>query len=188
MSFFYLKSLLCILSILSFCNPLFAQKDVTSIAKEYQIAMDNIERQEYHLNEFKINANRFNIHHDSYFQYFERYFYTFDRREESKNQPILKVVILKTERKGIQYHKEFVYDNEGNFIFYLEQQREAMKKTYSKISAYFDTDGKILKWLENDEDKSEERSNKGKQIVKTAKDYLDKFQKHMEEIRKLGEN
>ncbi len=84
---------------------------------------DKIERREFHLNEFKINADYLNRHLSSVFQHFERYYYLFLPQKDSNITPLLRAVVLIREKANQVLYREFIYDLEENLVFYTEKGR-----------------------------------------------------------------
>ncbi|NJL15034.1 MAG: hypothetical protein HC913_19895 [Microscillaceae bacterium] len=97
-------------------NPGYVREIIEKCAQLHE----QIEHRELHLNQRLINASRLNRHLPDYFQYFEQYFYTFDPRN-AEPVPLLRAVVLKRERKELLLYREFVYDLQGQLIFYEER-------------------------------------------------------------------
>ncbi len=137
-------------------SQIFAQKNLSDwkeIEKHQRFVMNQIEKKEYFLNEYKVNANRFALHQPIFFQYFERYFYTFDQRNASKNT-LLKAIISRREHNKINFYREYVLDNEGNLIYYYEQEQpETASLATKKLKIYF-FNQKNIKIIKNDKEVS----------------------------------
>lgn len=168
------------------CNFLASgQEEIKKIDATYQYVMKNIEKREYLLNEYKINATRFALHQPEYFQYFEKYFYMFDKRPESLKKPIIQAVITRNEKEGTVYYKEFIFDIDGNISFYFEQQMPNGAMTPIKKIKLYIFENKIVKWLQGDveiTDKTEFPSAKSKEVLDNAIKYKEKFDKQFAEI------
>ncbi len=84
---------------------------------------DKIERKEFHLNEFKVNADYLNRHLPSVFQHLEKYYYIFLPQEDTNITPLLRSAVLIKEKENQVIYREFIYDLEENLVFYTEKGR-----------------------------------------------------------------
>lgn len=133
---------------------IFAQNQLSDwkeIERHQRFVMTQIEKKEYYLNEYKINANRFNLHQPAYFQYFERFFYTFDRRENPP-KTLLKAMISRKERNKINFYKEYVLDNDGNLVYYYEQEQPETSSLATKKLKIYLFNEKVIKAFKNDKE------------------------------------
>jgi hypothetical protein len=168
----------------------FAQQDTAEDALKHaqetqRYVNDHIERKEFLLNEFKVNATRYSLHQPGYFQHLETYFYTFDKRESTLHQPLLQSVILRTEKGGVSYFKEYIFDNDGNCIYYAEMQREEGKPTGNRLKIYLGKE-KALRWLREEReiaDQSEKPESKVLQIMNDSKKMKLKFSAQFSDIQ-----
>ncbi|TAE73734.1 MAG: hypothetical protein EAZ85_06295 [Bacteroidetes bacterium] len=174
---------------ISFYVNSFAQNlDCNAIEKEYRYTLNKIEKGNFFLNEYRINANRFALDEPDYFQNFEKYYYTLDKREGKNNKPILKAIILRKEKNKVNYYYEYFFDNNSEFIFYSEQkQSETSLVAQDKIKFFFQKEI-VLKWFKNEsemKDKSEDPQNKVDKILKDVKKMKKKFDADVEKLSKF---
>lgn len=116
--FFYLSS-----TSLRAQNPADSLATLQRIDRICAAVKDKIERKEFHLNEFKVNADYLNRHLPSTFQHFEKYYYVFLPQEDTNITPLLRAVVLTKEKENQVLYREFIYDLEGNLVFYSEKGR-----------------------------------------------------------------
>ncbi len=159
-------------------NFVFSQKtnfsDWKEIEKHQRFVINQIEKKEYYLNEYKINSNRFALHQPTYFQYFERYFYTFDRRENPP-KTLLKAIISRKERNKTNFYKEYILDNDGNLIYYFEQEQpETSSQPLLKLKIYF-FENKVIKSFKNDKELNTLDDKKLKEILNNYENLKIKF-------------
>jgi hypothetical protein len=151
------------------------------LEKERNYINAQIQKGEYLLNELKINANRLAIHHNNEeFQHWEKYFYTFNPRADD-NPPILKAVIIKTERDGLSNYKEYMFDNDGNCIYHSENLQNYKVALDEKTRFYMEK-GNPVRWFKNDSDitfDSEKPYKIVAQVVETANGLKAKFLKQL---------
>jgi hypothetical protein len=182
---FFKNYLLQLLILLLGFNWGFAQENDLKNAEETQKYIANhIEKREFHLNELKFNANRFAIHEAEYFQRFEKYFYTIDRRNLSQPKALLMAVIIRIEKNRVNYHREYNFDQNGNLVYYTEQEIEAGNTPQNRLKVYFNQ-SKVLKWSEGDNhsmtDISDYSPNQVKILLDNAHKYHKKFEMQMSE-------
>lgn len=168
---------------------LFGQNnDFYAIDKECRYTLNKIEKGEFFLNEYRINANRFTLDESDYFQNFEKYYYILDKREGKNNNPILKAVIVRKEKEKINYYYEYIFDNDNDLVFYSEQkQSETSLIAQDKVKIYFQKET-ILKWFKNDvemKDKTEQPDIKVKEIFVNIKKMKKKFGTDIEKLSKM---
>lgn len=101
------------------------------------IVKDNIERKEFLVNEFKLNANYLNKHLPQVFQYVEKYYYTFAPQEESEPEGLLRAVALTKEKEGLVMYREFIFDTKNQLVFYAEKARRENTNPYTLRKIYF---------------------------------------------------
>ncbi len=165
--------------------------DYNAIEKECRYTLNKIEKGDFFLNEYRINANRFALDATSnpnHFQNFEKYYYTLDKREGKNNNPILKIIIVRKEKEKINYYYEYIFNNESGLIFYSEQkQSETSLVAQDKIKIYFQSET-ALKWFKNEveiKDKTEQPQNKINKILKDTKKMKNKFLNDIEKLSKM---
>lgn len=162
------------------CEIQAQNEEIKEIEKIVQYVKKNIQRQEYYLNEFNINANRSDIHQTGYFQHLERYFYTFDKRKKTDHHPILQAIIVTTERDGVSYLNEYVYDIHSNLVYYFEQQKDKSQLPAKKLKIYL-SEGSVVKWQEAENglaDLTVMNTKKAHRILTTAQQLQEKFAGH----------
>lgn len=151
------------------------------LEKERNYINAQIQKGEYLLNELKINANRLATHiNNEEFQHWEKYFYTFNPRAEN-NLPILKAVIIKTERNGMSNYKEYMFDNDGNCMYHSESLQNYKVALDEKTRFYMDKESPV-RWFKNDSDitfDSEKPYKIVAKIVETANGLKAKFLKQL---------
>lgn len=154
---------------------------ITQIEEEYAFVLGKIERADYFVNEFKVNANRNKKHFDEDFQYSERYHYQFDPRSDSSHRLVLKAVVILSERFGEQRYEQFVYDNEGNLIVYYEERKKPGEAPHERKKAIIQQK-KVVVWHNNEKDKSEdEYKGEGYLLMRSTK-LQENFREQMQNL------
>jgi hypothetical protein len=173
--FFLLLSSPCLLA---------QEANLASIDKECELVKSKIQQGEFHVNEFKINSNRFSLHQPGYFQYFEKYFYMFDPRPDKKKALILKSVVLNVDKDGVNYYKEYVFDNESHLIFYFEQQKDSTNIPFNKQKIYVQNQ-KVIHIVQEGKapDPNETHEAQIKQLLKTAQNLQEKFKEQFHSVQ-----
>lgn len=144
-----IKLTACIFGFFLTINLGFAQAEmVQAIEQSYQRVKNGIQKQQYHQNEYKINSQRFSLHQPGYRQYYESYYYTFDKRPEMNQKPLIKAVFIQSIKEETKYLKEYIYDNEGNFIYYSQKVLEDAR-VLDEVRLYIHQQ-KLIKWLRED--------------------------------------
>jgi hypothetical protein len=159
--------------------------DLERAEETYRYVNDQIERKEYLINEFKINANRLDLHEAGYFQHWERFFYVFNKKLNTPHQPLLQAVVIRTEKQGVNTFQEYIFDTAGNCVFYSEMQRAEGEIDGVKLKIFLHQ-GKSIKWLKQDEeviDKSEKPESKILQINNEVKKLKQKFLNQFADIQ-----
>ena len=107
-------------------------KRVRYIQDLYYYIQNKISKEEYYLNEYQLNSTGKTLPQKGNYKRLERYFYSFS----GKSQPTIRTITIKTEEKGRTRYEEFLYDLDGQLIFYYENQNNPKKK-YRDLSIYY---------------------------------------------------
>lgn len=116
-----------------------------SIEQDYQRIKSSIASQRFHQNEYKVNSQRFSLHQPGYRQHYVSYYYTFDQRPENDQKPLIKAVFVQSIKEETKFLKEYIFDNEGNFIYYSQKVMEE-SKMLDEVRLYIHND-EIIKVL-----------------------------------------
>jgi len=169
------KALLLIILFVSFYHTVFAQKDkVRYIVDTYEYVEDNIKKGGYALfqnGSEQIPAN-FSIPGWESFQGKEKFYFS----GKGTDKPSLRMIIAEGIHQKTKYYAEYLYDSEGNLLYYIERKNE---ESYKELKAYFEKDGALVElWKDNKVFYSIvlEASAKVKSVLKDAKAYYDYFQ------------
>jgi outer membrane protein assembly factor BamE (lipoprotein component of BamABCDE complex) len=186
-----MKKIIFIILIFILVSKAFSQNiDFYEIEKECRYILNKIEKKEFLLNEYRVNANRFALDEPNYFQVFEKFYYIFDKRERKNNNIVLKAIIIRKEKDRVNYYQEYLFDNQGDLIYYLEQkQAETSLVPQDKLKIYFHKE-ETLKWFKNEnelKDKTEQLEGKTKKIWLDVKKLKQKFKNDIEKMNNLWE-
>jgi hypothetical protein len=102
----------------------------------YQYVREKINRNQYYVNEFKINSSNLKWADEQHFQTFTRHFYSF----VGDDSPVLRLVMLTTKVGDKHYYSEFAYDNDGSLVYAYEKQNDTLTYAYREIHVYLDRD------------------------------------------------
>ncbi len=160
------------------------EEAIRKIEENYRRVERNILNQEYYLDEYKVNATRFSIHQPGYFQYLEKYYYNFGNPPGTSKIPLIKAIITRKEREEVIYLKKYIYDEQGQFIFYSESETRVAQAPLGEIRAYFHEE-ELLHWMVGDQVSSASQNLKtqASEIVSQAQHLKTKFAEHLEAIR-----
>ncbi|EAY24318.1 hypothetical protein [Microscilla marina] len=107
-------------------------KKVRYIQDLYYYIKDKITQEKYYINEYNFNSTGKGLPKQGDYKRFERYFYSFS----GKAAPTIRTITIKTVVKKTLDYEEFLYDLDGQLIFYYEKRNDK-KKLYGEISIYF---------------------------------------------------
>jgi len=131
---------------LNLCNltsVLAQNKRVRYIQDLYYYVQNKISKEQYYLNEYQLNSTGKKLPTKGDYKRLERYFYSFS----GKSQPTIRTITIKTEDGTQTQYEEFLYDLDGQLIFYYENQNDPKKK-YRKLSVYFQK-GEVIHIIQN---------------------------------------
>jgi hypothetical protein len=169
------KALLLIVLYTSFYQTVCAQKDkVRYILDMYEYVQDNIKGGSYALvqNGTEQIPSSLSIAGWETFQGKERFYFS----GKGSDKPSLRMIIIEGMYQKTKYYAEYLYDSEGNLLYYIERKNE---ESYKELKAYFEKDGAMIElWKDNKVFYSIvlEASVKVKSLLKDAKAYYDYFQ------------
>ncbi len=107
-------------------------KRVRYIQDLYYYVQNKISKEQYYLNEYRLNSTGKKLPQKGEYKKLERYFYSFS----GKSQPTIRTINIKSEDGTQTQYQEFLYDLDGQLIFYYENQNDPQKK-YRDLSVYF---------------------------------------------------
>lgn len=174
---------LCLLGAFMLCYAVKAQNEKWAVVeKECNLISKQIEKGEYLVNELKINSNRLALPNNDYFQHWEKFFYVFDQRIAENSPPILKAVIIKTERDGQSIYKEYMYDNAGKCIYFSEIKQNDKNALNDRVRVYL-FDDKPIRWFKDDADITYDTEKPEKLtaiVLELSKQLKEKFLKQLD--------
>jgi hypothetical protein len=100
----------------------------------YQYVQEKINRNQYYINEFKVNTNNLPWLELSKYQSTQQYYYSF----VGDDTPVLRLVTLVSRVNDKNYYTEYLYDNDGRLIFCYEKQNDQATFPYREFRAYFE--------------------------------------------------
>ncbi|WP_157558688.1 hypothetical protein [Microscilla marina] len=116
---------------------------VKQINKVYQEVRNNISRKKLGTSHFTFNLKRHNLHHSGYRHYSQKLYYNWQ-----KEQVYLRLALVRSERGNVDYQKEFLFNQEGELVYFQEKQNDEKKYPYREVKVYF-AQGKLLVWNQN---------------------------------------
>jgi hypothetical protein len=133
---------LLIISLLGLAPQLLAQErgfvrepSTTRYIKDiYQYVQEKINRNQYYINEFKVNTHNLPWLELNKFQSTQQYYYSF----VGDDTPVLRLVTLISKVNDKNYYTEYLYDNDGKLIFCYEKQNDHAAFPYREFRAYFE--------------------------------------------------
>lgn len=152
---------------------------IREIEQEYASIQRNIAKNEYYLNEIKINSQRFSLHQPGNFQKIIKFYYSFDKRQPSVQKSTLKSVVLVKEKNDSLHLFNYVYEKDGSLIFFKELVGKDLSKPDYELRIYI-SENNILKWLEKPKTSSAASQAKDKKlafILDESKKFWDTFEK-----------
>ncbi len=173
---FYHKIYLLTLFILLNRGDTFSQdKTVKYIQDFHEYMINQRVTEDYHVNEYKLNSENNNFPDEVRYTRLERYFYSYKGGAE----PSLRTILIKSEKQDLKYNQEFLFDLDGNLMFFFEGQNDNQKFDYRTFELYFDK-GTIIYCKEGEinVEKAMLKKNhldKGRIVLEEAQHYLKKF-------------
>lgn len=148
----------------------------------YEYVHDKIESNQYYLNEFKINSNNLPWINSRSYQNTQQYYYSF----VGDATPVLRFVSCLTKIAEKNYYTEFLYDIDGNLVFYYEKQNDRQKYSYEEFRAFFENKKCINIVLNStliDETEISKHNTKLETILQAGMLYSARFLKDMNEVK-----
>ncbi len=105
-----------------------------SIKDIYRYVKGKVHKQQYYLNEFKINSGKLLWANEQVFNSTHQYYYSF----LGEATPILRMVNVISKVADKNYYVEFLYDNRGELIYCYEKQNDAENVSFGELHAYFE--------------------------------------------------
>jgi hypothetical protein len=130
----------CCIFFIFHCESLWAQKEyvrepsTTRYIKDiYQYVQEKIARNQYYINELKLNPSNLPWLASQNYQSTQQYFYSF----VGDDSPSLRLVTIVSKINQINYYYEYLYDNDGKMVFCYEKQSDTKALPYRELKAYF---------------------------------------------------
>lgn len=117
-----------------------------SIKDTYAYVQLKINRNQYYLNEYKVNSQNIRWKNDEIYQVTQQYYYSF----KGKNIASLRLVKVLSRIGDKHYQQEYLYDLDGKLAFCYEKQNDENRYPYREFYAYFDQ-GKCINIKVDDE-------------------------------------
>lgn len=146
-------------------------KKVRYIQDLYYYIKDKITQEKYYINEYNFNSAGKALPKRGDYKRFERYFYSFS----GKSEPTIRTITVKTMIKETLDYEEFLYDLDGQLIFYYEKRNDKTK-LYGEISIYFNK-GKAIQIIKDRKVFSENDIDQSENFLKIAWDKGNKYHK-----------
>ncbi len=156
-----------------------AHSETRNIRDLYDYVKYKIERNQYYLNEFKINSDDLLWSDGKPYQYILQYFYSF----AGDNTPLLRLATVVKKDGPLNYYFEFLYNNKGELAYVFEKQNQAESFPYRELRAYF-TDDLCINLYQGDELIDLEKTNfpKIRELLEDGRYYARRFEKDMQEV------
>ncbi|NJL13178.1 MAG: hypothetical protein HC913_09385, partial [Microscillaceae bacterium] len=100
----------------------------------YEYVQEKIHKQQYYINEFKVNANNLPWANQETFHRSQQYHYSF----VGDDTPILRMVTVITKMAEKNYYTEYLFDNDGQLIFCFDKQNDVGQYNFRELHAYFE--------------------------------------------------
>ncbi|MCU0447194.1 MAG: hypothetical protein MUE85_20045 [Microscillaceae bacterium] len=140
MKFIFLKIFILIFSLFPFVllaqdSGFVREPSTTRYIKDiYQYVQDKINRNQYYINESRVNTTNLPWLELSKFQSTQQYFYSF----VGDDTPVLRLVTIVAKVNDKNYYAEYLFDNDGKLIFCYEKQNDSATYPYREFRAYFE--------------------------------------------------
>ncbi len=105
-----------------------------SIKDIYRYVKGKVFKQQYYLNEFKINSGNLLWANQQVFNSTHQYYYSF----LGEATPILRMVTTISKIADKHYYAEFLYGNEGELLYCYEKQNDKDSNGFEELHAYFE--------------------------------------------------
>lgn len=105
-----------------------------SIKDIYRYVKGKVFKQQYYLNEFKINSGNLLWANQQVFNSTHQYYYSF----LGEATPILRMVTTVSKVADKHYYAEFLYGNQGELIYCYEKQNDREQNAFEELHAYFE--------------------------------------------------
>ena len=148
----------------------------------YQYVQEKISRNQYYVNEFRMNVGNLLWSNSKAFQSTQQYHYSF----VGDDSPVLRLVIVVSKVAGKNYYSEYLYDNNTKLVYAFEKQNDSETYSYREIHAYFEEDLCIN--LLVDKEIIDAKKGLGQHTLKVnsfqeiGKFYSERFKEDMQEI------
>lgn len=160
---------------------LYAQKSINesnstrSIRDLYEYVQDKISRNQYYVNEYKINSSNLKWVDTEDFQLTQSYYYSYS----GDDQAALRYIVVESRKKKVSYLREFLYDMEGKLVLALEKQNDNGQLPYREITSFYEKGLCINLIVDKNLIDSKEKGydNKLKELLELGTYYAEKFLK-----------
>ncbi|OJJ23681.1 hypothetical protein BKI52_04830 [marine bacterium AO1-C] len=150
-------------------------KRVRYIQDLYFYVKNKIAKEQYYLNEYQLNSTGKKLPQKGEYKRLERFFYSFS----GKSQPTIRTITIKTEEGSKKQYEEFLYDLDGQLIFYYESQNNPEKK-YRELSIYFHK-GEVIHIIQNKTPVKPEEASVSETVLKAAWKKGERYHKKFDE-------
>lgn len=156
-----------------------ALSETRNIRDLYDYVKYKIERNQYYLNEFKINSDDLLWSDGKPYQYLLQFFYSF----AGDNSPLLRLATVVKKDGPINYYYEFLYDNKGELAYVFEKQNQADSFPYRELRAYY-ANAICINLYQGEEIIDLESTDfpKIRELMEDGQYYARRFQKDMQEV------
>ena len=100
----------------------------------YEYVSGNIKRNQYYVNEIRLNSNRLLWSDNKIFHIIEKFHYSYG----GDHVPSLRMITLSETDNKINYYYEFLYDTDGKLIYCFEKQNDTNTFTYREFKVYYE--------------------------------------------------
>lgn len=149
----------------------------------YQYVQEKISRNQYYLNEFKMNTANLPWVNNKPFQSTQQYHYSF----VGDNSAVLRLVIVITKVAEKNYYTEYLYENSGKLVFCFEKQNDTETHSYRELSAYFENNLCINLLIDKEIIDAKKglgnHATKIKKLFESGKFYAERFQTDMQVMK-----
>lgn len=158
---------------------------IQTIEKTYQQVRVGISQKKLLLNQATINLKRHNLNHSGYYHYSEKFYYLLAQAQHNTS-PLLQLALVRQEKENIDYQKEFLFNPQGELVYFHEKQNDSKKFPYREVKVYFER-GKMLVWNQGHQNSPQlnviqSPKKKIQLIIKEAKELQQKLKKQLEEL------
>jgi hypothetical protein len=146
----------------------------------YRYVKGKVYKQQYYLNEFKINSGNLLWANNQVFNSTHQYYYSF----LGEATPILRMVTVISKVADKNYYAEFLYGNQGDLIYCYEKQNDRDSFDFEELHAYFEA-GLCVNLLIDQaiiDVKNTSYNEKLKTLQSVGSFYSERFQEDMKEF------